>query len=321
MDKEIITRTSGKRLGYIDELYVDPVSLEVTSLYLRKNMSSLTSLASSGAPRDHVSLSSLRQIGDVVLVHDESSLLDPPADESLGYVRMVGSEVCTEDGLTLGKVRDFLFNPDNGQIASIRYDALGLASIPQELLGCSRLDERDIVAVGPTKTIVRRGSDRRAVRESEGWVTEYVTSFVNLIAGMDIEEVGGEGGGLSSEKYRADPAYAAWYERHARDYEMYYGKKLPAPITNTASGRGRERERERGGERRRPLALPPPQRRAVGQTLQRAPRRSPEVRRGDGDGERETEREPVVEQRMEQRRSRMTIDRTNERQRQLEEQQ
>ena len=179
------------------------------------------------------------------------------------------------------------------------------------------MDERDIVAVGPTKTIVRRGSDRRAVRESEGWVTEYVTSFVNLIAGMDIEEVGGEGGGLSSEKYRADPAYAAWYERHARDYEMYYGKKLPAPITNTASGRGRERERERGGERRRPLALPPPQRRAVGQTLQRAPRRSPEVRRGDG----EREREPVVEQRMEQRRSRMTIDRTNERQRQLEEQQ
>ena len=36
MDKEIITRTSGKRLGYIDDLYVDPVSLEVTSLYLRK---------------------------------------------------------------------------------------------------------------------------------------------------------------------------------------------------------------------------------------------------------------------------------------------
>ena len=35
----------------------------------------------------------LRQIGDVVLVHDESSLLDPPADESLGFVRMIGSEV------------------------------------------------------------------------------------------------------------------------------------------------------------------------------------------------------------------------------------
>ena len=312
INKEIITRTSGKRLGYIDDVYVDPVSLEVTSLYLRKNVSSLTSLASSGAPRDHVSLSSLRQIGDVVLVHDESSLLDPPADESLGYVRMVGSEVCTEDGVTLGKVRDFLFNPDNGQISSIRYDALGLPSIPQELLGCSRLDERDIVAVGPTKTIVRRGSDRRAIKENEGWVTEYVTSFINLIAGMDIEEQVGEGA-MSSEKYRADPAYAAWYERHARDYEMYYGKKLPAPITN-AGGRG---EQQRGRSQGRPLALPPPQRRSVGQTLQRAPRRTErESRKVEREGSQRMEG-----QRMEQRRSRMTIDQTPSRQRQLEEQQ
>ncbi len=280
MDKEIITRTSGKRLGYIDDLYVDPVSLEVTSLYLRKNVSTLTSLGSSGSGRDHVSLSSLRQIGDVVLVHDESSLLDPPADESLGFVRMIGSEVCTEDGVTLGKVRDFLFNPDNGQISSIRFDALGLPSIPQELLGCSRLEERDIVAVGPTKTIVRRGADRRAIKESEGWVTEYVTSFVNLIAGMDIEEMGGNGGVNSSEKYRADPAYAAWYERHARDYEVYYGKKLPEPIAGSA--RDTPQQRGRQGQRGQPLALPPPQRRPVGQALQSEGRpRRPEIDRGD----------------------------------------
>ena len=293
MDKEIITRTSGKRLGYVDDLYVDPVSLEVTSLYLRRTVSSLTSLGSSGSARDHVSLSSLRQIGDVVLVHDESSLLDPPADESLGFVRMVGSEVCTEDGLTLGKVRDFLFNPDNGQISSIRYDALGLPSIPQELLGCSRLDERDIVAVGPTKTIVRRGADRRAIKENEGWVTEYVTSFVNLIAGIDMDEVGGDSGAKSSEKYRADPAYAAWYERHARDYEIYYGKKLPEPIWKEAKDVPPQRGQR--GQRGRPLALPPPQRRAVGQTLQSE---SPS-RRQEGD-------------RME-RRSRMTIDETRQR--------
>ena len=44
-------------------------------------------------------------------------------------------------------------------------------------------------------------------------MTEYVTSFVNLIAGMDIEEMGRGGGVNTSEKYRADPAYAAWYER------------------------------------------------------------------------------------------------------------
>ena len=88
-------------------------------------------------PSDHVLLSSLRQIGDVVLVHDESALLDPPAgagpqgawgfrmpregspsspharhmpacltaDESYGYCRLVGTEVVTEEGAPLGRVR------------------------------------------------------------------------------------------------------------------------------------------------------------------------------------------------------------------------
>lgn len=259
MDKEVITRTSGKKLGYIDDIFVDPVTLEVTTLYLRQNVSSI-SLGSS--TREHVSLSSLRQIGDVVLVHDESSLWDPPGDESLGFVKLVGSEVQTEDGLTLGKVRDFLFNPDSGQIASIRYDALGIPSIPQELLGCSRLDERDIVAVGPSRTIVRRGSDKRAVKENEGWVTEYVTSFINLIAGMDIEDFNTVSDG---EKYRADPAYATWYEQHAKDYEKYYNQKLPEPIVLEGSKKKQNIQKRR--QQSKPLALPPPQRRSVNQAF------------------------------------------------------
>lgn len=256
MDKEVITRTSGKRLGYIDDVYVDPVTLEVTTLYLRQNVSSI-SLGSS--TREHVSLSSLRQIGDVVLVHDESSLWDPPGDETMGFVKLVGSEVQTEDGLTLGKIRDFLFNPDDGRITSIRYDALGVSSIPQELLGCSRLDERDIVAAGPMKTIVRRGSERRAIKENDGWVTEYVTSFVNLIAGMDIQDASSPD---SRDNYRADPAYAEWYAKHAKDYEMYYKQKLPEPIMNSEQNTT-PRRRQPG----KPLALPPPQRRSVGQAI------------------------------------------------------
>jgi len=260
MDKEVITRTSGKRLGYIDDVYVDPIDLEVTTLYLRQNVSSI-SLGSTS--REHISLSSLRQIGDVVLVHDESSLMDPPGDESMGFVKIVGSEVQTEDGLTLGRVRDFLFNPDSGQIASIRYDALGIPSIPQELLGCSRLDERDIIAVGPSRTIVRRGADKRAVKESEGWVSEYVTSFINLIAGMDIEDLNTTNNG---ENYRADPAYAAWYQKHAKDYEIYYNQKLPEPIF--MEGNKAKQGIQKRRQQTKPLALPPPQGRSVNQAFE-----------------------------------------------------
>lgn len=50
-------------------------------------------------------LESLQQVSDVVLVHDERALEAFPLDDSLGYCRLVGAEVVTEQGLSLGKVR------------------------------------------------------------------------------------------------------------------------------------------------------------------------------------------------------------------------
>jgi hypothetical protein len=50
-------------------------------------------------------LASMRQISDVVLVHDERALSDPPADASLGYCRLVGAQVLTQSGQELGRVR------------------------------------------------------------------------------------------------------------------------------------------------------------------------------------------------------------------------
>ena len=273
MDKEVITRTSGKRLGYVNQLYVDPTTLEVISVYLRQG---ITSIGASNT--DHVLISSLRQIGDVVLVHDEGALLDPPADETYGYIRLVGTEVQTEDGISLGKVRDFVFNPDNGQIVSIRYDALGLPSIPQSLLSCYTLGWQDIIAVGPTKTIVRRGSDRRAVKENDGWISEYVTALIKAVAGA--EEEGSALGPAGTEAYRGDPAYAEWYALHAAEYERYYGQRLPKPINAEAPRQVPQQRQQQPppqqqqvrrrpqGAPRQPMALPPPQSTSYRQALQ-----------------------------------------------------
>jgi len=279
IDKEVITRTSGKRLGYVNQLFVDPAQLEVVSVYLRQGV---TSIAASNT--DHVLISSLRQIGDVVLVHDESALLDPPADETYGYIRMVGTEVQTEDGTSLGKVRDFIFNPDNGQVVSIRYDALGLPSIPQSLLSCYTLGWQDIVAVGPMKTIVKYGAERRAVKENDGWISEYVSALVNAVAGAEedgrFSNSGAFGAAGSEEAYRSDPAYASWYQQHATEYEKYYGQRLPKPIT--AEMRAQQPQQRRGpppqqqqqqqGRRRapprQPMALPPPSSTSYTQALQ-----------------------------------------------------
>lgn len=54
------------------------------------------------------------QVGDVVLVHDESALdytpgngryRGVPQDERAGLVNLVGCQICTSQGKSLGKVR------------------------------------------------------------------------------------------------------------------------------------------------------------------------------------------------------------------------
>lgn len=46
------------------------------------------------------------QIGDVVLVHDESGLYEQDLDGRLGFVNPVGLDVRTRAGEFLGKVRE-----------------------------------------------------------------------------------------------------------------------------------------------------------------------------------------------------------------------
>lgn len=63
------------------------------------------SLAHPPTHADHLMLSSLRQISDVALVHDERVLMVPICDDTVGYYRLVGADVVTDDSQFLGKVR------------------------------------------------------------------------------------------------------------------------------------------------------------------------------------------------------------------------
>lgn len=51
--------------------------------------------------------------------------------------------------------RDFLFDPDTGAISTVKYDTLGLPSLPQALFSCYALSWEDVVALGPTRLIVK----------------------------------------------------------------------------------------------------------------------------------------------------------------------
>ena len=93
---QVITRTSGLQLGIISHFLIDPRSAMVVYLSLRAK-------GLGGQDVGMVPLSALTQIGDVVLVHDESAVMDD-ALRSRGLVKLVGHSVQSYDGTQLGKV-------------------------------------------------------------------------------------------------------------------------------------------------------------------------------------------------------------------------
>lgn len=110
LNTQVITRNTGKRLGVVKEVLVDVDRREVVALGLRDNR-----LAMSGIPK-YMYLNRISQMGDVVLVEDEDVIEDVDIDL---YSALINSEVVTETGEPLGKVRDFQFNQENGQLNSL----------------------------------------------------------------------------------------------------------------------------------------------------------------------------------------------------------
>lgn len=95
----MITRTSGKSLGVVSELFADPETLTIVSANLRAKGISLAATAAG-----NLLLETFCQIGDVVLVHDESALDFVSQDDSLGFINPIGYPVYTSDGVSIGKV-------------------------------------------------------------------------------------------------------------------------------------------------------------------------------------------------------------------------
>ena len=106
--------------------------------------------------------------GDVVLVHDDSVLYDEVYGEQWGYGKLVSAVVETESGVTLGRVRDYMFSPDSGRISAIKYDAFGLPLLPASLVKTFSLGVDWVVAADVSKVIVRAGAEAAAVQETEG---------------------------------------------------------------------------------------------------------------------------------------------------------
>ena len=170
--KHVITRTTGADLGVISQVWVDcaggGASWRVVALDVRPSRL----LSALNGEADCVMLSSLRQIGDVVLVHDERDAVDGSRAKAggilFGLLDLTGKEVVTETGAYLGKVRDFTFSPEDGAMTSLHFDALGAPAIPAGVVSTYAVDTADVLSAGPDRVVVAAGAEQRLQQLTSG---------------------------------------------------------------------------------------------------------------------------------------------------------
>ncbi len=152
INTQVITRNSGKRLGVVKEMLVDIDQREVVALGLRDNM-----LSVAGMPR-YMYLEDISQSGDVILVENEEVIEDVDVE---ALSALINCEVITEDGEMLGRVRDFHFNMDDGNVASLIIASWGYPQIPEQVISTYELPIEEIVSSGPNRIIVFEGAEER----------------------------------------------------------------------------------------------------------------------------------------------------------------
>jgi sporulation protein YlmC with PRC-barrel domain len=152
---QVITRSGGKRLGVVSQLWVDVDQREVMAIGIRESM--LSGVLSN--TQQTLLLASVRQIGDVILVEDETVLEDDFNSEV--YSSLINSEVITETGELLGKVRGFKFNTNDGTVETITIASIGLPQIPDQLISTYELSMDEVVSSGPDRLIVFEGAEEK----------------------------------------------------------------------------------------------------------------------------------------------------------------
>lgn len=159
---QVVTRTTGKSLGFVSQLWVDVDRGEVVAVGLREQI-----LPGVMSGTEHtMQLSSIRQVGDVILVDDDDVIED---DLNLTpYSTMINSEVITESGEMLGRLRDLKFDVVTGKLESIIIASFGLPKIPDQVISTYELPVDEIVSSGPDRLIVFEGAEDKLMQLSVG---------------------------------------------------------------------------------------------------------------------------------------------------------
>lgn len=174
--KTVVSRSSGTCYGVCRTLWVDTDTWQVSAFDVADTVIA--------APAGAVPLAALMQVGDVLLVRDDSAVegagaraaaavnaapAPPPREGALD--RLVGARVVTEAGLEMGKVRDFEFDPSTGDVNRLVMDNLGVANLPETLLRAWAVPVSEVSRADAYGDVVlREGAEYLADTTSYGWL-------------------------------------------------------------------------------------------------------------------------------------------------------
>ena len=258
MGKEVVTRTSGARLGQCSQMWVDAENWMVEALAIRQN-------ALTGGV-DHVKLSALRQVGDVVLVHDENAVERRWSAYNLSP--LIGCDVITEAGAFIGRVRDYEFDPEDGSVKRLIVDAWGISAIPDDVISTYAVDVREVIDTGRERIMVEDGCEQRVEQLS-----------VSLLQRLELSGTPWE----EEEAFLQDPYYNNEPRRVAgRRMPSYYDEYEEEEMIRYEQRRRRQREQQ---SRRREPQRQQRQRKKEGIPLMRP---TQPYERMDADGKRGT---------------------------------
>lgn len=147
---QVITRSTGKKLGVVNQLWADVDQREVVVIGLRSTLVT-------GEQR-YMDIDSIRQIGDVILVDDETAIEEI---NTYNYSTLINNEVITETGELLGKVRGYKFDTVSGEVSGLVIASIGMPLIPSQLLSTYELPVEEIASSGPDRLVVFEGAEER----------------------------------------------------------------------------------------------------------------------------------------------------------------
>lgn len=149
---QVIAQDTAMRVGVVNQVWVDLEEKQVLAFDVLRGQvfgGDVTGLEFAG----------IGAFGrDAILVKDEDSFDNYDTDECS---RAIGSNVVTETGTALGRIRDFAFDPETGEIAYFIISNLGIPYLPGILDSTYEMAAAEITSVGSDRIIVADATETR----------------------------------------------------------------------------------------------------------------------------------------------------------------